>query len=551
MTRRRPWGILLLLTLGCAGEPAFDPPGIEDWTGEPQVAAKIRTAREKALAAPDSAAVVGRLGMIFHAHDLQSEAVACYLRAAELAPGEPRWPYLTALATAETDLGGAIAHFERAAELSAARPGSAHPALHVAFGDTLARLGRGEAAAAQYREALELEPATTHALYGLGQLALARGEPERAAEHLEAAVAIAPQHGEVHTLLAQVYRRLGRADDAERELLAAGAHPDSTRTPDPVLAEMEAEAVNSRAYTERGRRLAREGRYVEAEAEFRKVLAIRPGNARDFSNLGGALAGQGKLGEAVAQYRKALAIDADDTYARNNLGMALAGQGDLAGAVAELERAVAVDPTYADAHRNLGLVRARQGRHDEAIAHYRRALEHDPSLVEARNDLGTALAARGELDEAMEHWRQALAIQPGELSALYNLSVALVQEGEHREAIDRLRRGIEIAPNSSRLVSLLAWELATAPDGALRDGAEAERLARRFHAAYPDQPQAGDVLAAALAARGRFEDAAAVAERARDRALNAGQRALAAQIEQRLKLYRRRQAFDQSLAASR
>ncbi len=545
---RNPVALLALVLLAsCAQDgprlTSFDPPNIESWTGEPQVAAKIRAAREKALKAPDSSLAAGRLGMVFHAHELHAEAVASYRRAMELAPAEPRWPYLAALATAETDLEGAIGDFERAAAL-----GFDHPAPYVNFGDALARLGRAEEASRQYEKALELDPSSTHARYGLGRLALGRGEPKLAAEHLEEAAGIAPRHGEVHTLLAQVYRRLGRAADAERELLLAGAHPDSTRTPDPILAEVEAEAVNSRAYSERGQRLAREGRFAEAEPELRKVLAIRPGNARDFSNLGGALAGQGKLGEAVEQYGKALAIDPDNTYARNNLGMALAGQGDLDGAAAELQRAVAVDPAYADAHRNLGLVRARQGRHEEAIAHYRQALEHNPSLAQAHNDLGTALAGQGQLDEAIEHWRQALAIDRRALSALYNLSVALVQRGEHREAVGRLRRGIEIAPNSSRLVSLLAWELATAPDAGLRDGEEAVRLARRVYESYPDQPQAGDVLAAALASQGRFEEATAIAERTLARAQEVGQRALAAQIKRRLELYRRQQPFDQGQA---
>ena len=541
--------IALVVLAACTREQAppaaFDVPNIKSWTGEPQVAAKIRRVRQEVLDAPDSAGVVGRLGMVFHAHELHAEAIACYRRAEELAPQEPRWPYVAALATAETDLGGAVGDFERAVALQPGRP-----AVHVSFGDVLSRLGRSEEAAEQYRQALALAPETTHALYGLAQAALGRGEVEMAAEHLERAATLASYHGEVHARLAQVYQRLGRTDDDERERLRAGAYPGSSRTPDPFLAEVWAEAVNSRAYTERGRRLAESGRFAAAEAEFRKVLEIRPGNARDFSNLGGALTGQEKLEEAIGQYRKALEVAPNDTYALNNLAMALAGQGDVEGAAEHLRRAIELESDYADAHRNLGLMHARQGRHEEAIDHYRAAIAANPSLARAHNDLGTSLAGRGEIEQAIEHWRQALEIDRRELSALHNLAVALIQGGEHREAVEWLRRGLETAPNSSRLVSLLAWELATAPDHSLRDAAEAERLARRVYNAFSDRPQMGDVLAAALAAQGRFDEAVAVAEGALAQARRAGQRSLEAQIGLHLNLYRRQRAYDQSLTST-
>ena len=51
------------------------------------------------LKAPRSAGAVGRLGMVFQAHDLHAEALACYHRASELDPEALRWTYLQALLT--------------------------------------------------------------------------------------------------------------------------------------------------------------------------------------------------------------------------------------------------------------------------------------------------------------------------------------------------------------------------------------------------------------------------------------------------------------------
>ena len=514
------------LFISCSEGPEV--PGIEGWTGEPQVAAKIEEARQAVLDEPRSAAAFARLGMIFQAHRLYSQASDCYREALELAPGEPRWPYLAALSIRKLDLEASVGLFE-----GAVTRGADYPALFVNYGDTLAQLGRAERAAEQYRQALKLDAKTTHALHGLARVAVARGHLEEARGHLERAAVIAPWHGELHSFLAQVYHRLGREEDAAREARVAGAYPESTQTVDPIFHEVEAEAVSTLAYTQRGRRLAREGRFEEAEKQYRKVLEYRPGKAKDYSNLGGTLAGQGRIDEAIGQYKKALEIDPENPSALNNLAMALAEKGELEGAVEQLLRAVEIQPAYPEAHHNLGLVRARQGKHKEAIDHYRESLSYNPSFARAHNDLGTAQAVLGNLDRATEYWRKALEIDPRELSALYNLSVALSKRGEHRHAVGWLRQGIEIAPGSSRLVSLLAWELATAPEADLRNGAEATRLVRRVYDTYPTQPAIGDVMAAALAEEGRFETAIEVAKRAFSQARGSGQTALAAQIQAR------------------
>lgn len=541
MKRSSPIVAILAVVVGAAcSRSNIAIPAIDGWTGEPQVAAKIEAARRAVLDDSASADAWGRLGMVFQAHDLHSEAIACYDQAARLAPEDSRWPYLAALSMRTDELDAAVALFEEAG-----RRGADHPAFHVNLGDALAQLGESERSAQEYRRALELDPAVTHALYGLARLELADGTPDQARDYLERAVAIAPWHGDARRLLAQTYQRLERAEDAARELEAAGAYPEPSQAADPIFQSVEAEAVTAVAYASRARRLAREGRFAEAESLYRKVLSIRADVAGDYSNLGGALAGQGKLDEAIGFYRKAIELDDDDPYALNNLAMALAQKSEAEQAAGLLLQALAIEPKYPEARHNLGLVRASQRRFSEAIEHYQEALTQNPSFARAHNDLGTARAALGEMDEAIASWRRALEIDPRELSALHNLSVALARAGDHREALEWLERGVELAPNSSRIVAFLAWELATAPDRDLRDGARASGLARRVHATYPNQPGLGDVLAAALAESGDFEEAVQVADRAVEQARGSGQLALAEQIGQRLDGYRKGQAYRQ------
>jgi tetratricopeptide (TPR) repeat protein len=476
---------------------------------EPGVRQQIARFSSAVRASPESADAWANLGQVFHAHDLFPQAIAAYGRAMERAPRDPRWPYLAALAQAKSDPRAAVPLFRQATALQ-----PANAAVYINFGDLLMRLGELGPAQDAYRQALRIDAESSHALYGLAQAALARGETGAAIDFLQRAEALAPQHGEIHSLLAQAHQRAGNEDEARRESLLARAWPDSTRAPDPVVQAMESLAMDSQSLAREGVRLSERGEYPEAEAAFRRVLEIRPGNARDYANLGGVLAGQGRAEEALAAYRQGLEIDPLDLDNLNNLGYTLLQLQRYDEAEEALQRALEIDPGFAPALGNLGLLAEQRQQPTQAIAYYEQALEADPGLRFARQALATLLAATGDSESAAAHWRLMLEFNPADLSALYNLATVQAALGEHAAAIDLLRRGLEIAPNSSRLVAALAWELATAPDEGLRNGAEALALAQRLAAAYPEEPQVLDVLAAALAETGDFENAVEVMEKA-------------------------------------
>lgn len=546
-----PRTVLLLLSgglwAGCDSPPA-DSARTDDvnvpvvnWPGmEPQVAAKIQAARQAVLADPTAAQAWVHLGMCYHAHDFFVQAAFCYQKASEMNPKDYRWPYLSALALRKSDIDESARLFDQAARLH-----PTNPAVYVNYADTLLQQDALGRARAQYQIALQLDDECAHASYGLGQVAFLEGDMEEALARLRRAVAIAPHHHEVHTLLAQVYHRLGDTESAEREEFAARAYPDPSVVPDPLWAQVLAQAVSSRSFTSHGLRLARGKRYAEAERQFRKVLEIRPGKARDYANLGAALAGQGKLEDAIAQYQQALRIQRDEPYAHNNLAMAFTERGRLEEAAAHLAKAIRADPAYADAYFNLGLVRERQGYLEQAIQHFRQALRINPALGKARNNLAKALATQGHIDEAIDHWKEAVAVDPQNLDALYNLGMAFIQVGRHREAVTVFRQGVQRGPNSSLMASALAWELSTAPQANVRDGAFGVRLASRVHDQYPDRPETADLLAAALAELGDFETATQKAEQALALARSQGRRELVHQISKRLEGYRKRRPYRQ------
>ena len=93
---------------------------------------------------------------------------------------------------------------------------------------------------------------------------------------------------------------------------------------------------------------------------------------------------------------------------------------------------------------------------------------------------------------------------------------------------------LRLAPNDARTLNNLAWLLATDPKPERRDAAKAEEYARKA-VELTDGKEAGclDTLAAALAAGGKFEEAA----REQRKAVELAPEAEKADFQARLALY--------------
>jgi protein O-mannosyl-transferase len=195
-----------------------------------------------------------------------------------------------------------------------------------------------------------------------------------------------------------------------------------------------------------------------------------------------------------------------------------------------------LQPESASAQYNLGTTLLQLGDHEAAISHLEHALKLDPEYARAHTNLGAALRLRGKPAEAIPHFRQALLARPDDGDTLYNLASALTVEGEFEEAITYYRRAVEVQPDAPDAHAELAWLLATRPDARTDDASEAVRLAERASRLTGRHNGAVlDVLAAAYAAAGRFDEAVATARAAL--ALLPSQSELATSIRHRLDVY--------------
>jgi protein O-mannosyl-transferase len=158
--------------------------------------------------------------------------------------------------------------------------------------------------------------------------------------------------------------------------------------------------------------------YAGAESLYRTTIAENPRCWMAYNNLGTALANRGLFVEAAAECRKALEIKPDYAEAHNNLGVALAACGQSDDAIAHLQKALQIKPGYTDAHNNLGNALAECRRVDEAIAHYEKALEANPDHASARNNLGIAQSQREAIRHTLLEKRESLRSHPKDVGLL-------------------------------------------------------------------------------------------------------------------------------------
>jgi tetratricopeptide (TPR) repeat protein len=292
--------------------------------------------------------------------------------------------------------------------------------------------------------------------------------------------------------------------------------------------------------------LVREQRLEDALAHYRRALELGHPDAR--ASTGDVLRRLGRGSDAIDLLRDGARRQPESAYAHKSLAVALAESGELGEAQREFESAVHLDPNDWESLSGLGNVLLQTGHAQEALAQYETALRLHPSFDGAHYNMGLALASLQRTAEAEAAFRAALAQNPGFVRACQKLVDLLVARGAHADAIAVLRRTIARAPATQDLENELAWQLATAPDAALRNAREAlaiaERLDREAHGA---DPGVLDTLAAALAESGRLEDAVRAAERCLEQSTRAGAPAdVVRELQARRDLYKAGRAYHQT-----
>ncbi|HEY5490604.1 MAG TPA: tetratricopeptide repeat protein [Gemmatimonadaceae bacterium] len=207
---------------------------------------------------------------------------------------------------------------------------------------------------------------------------------------------------------------------------------------------------------------------------------------------------------------------------------------------------VAAPDARVEEHRNLGVAFYKAGMLDEGVREFRRVLDLRASDTQARFYLGMVHIRQGKFSEAAAHFQEAAGSRLAKPAVFHNLALALEQLGrtdEAREALEEaVRRGGGLEPRILLALGVLHLREGNAQEadavlmtarplyGQRAPGAvwfhyaalaaalgghldKAISLLTEGTQAYPHAATLYNNLAAALEAKGRFDEAQAAAEK--------------------------------------
>jgi tetratricopeptide (TPR) repeat protein len=290
-----------------------------------------------------------------------------------------------------------------------------------------------------------------------------------------------------------------------------------------------------------GEGLEKRGRLQEAAERFRQALIWNPQGIEAHFQLGRVLQSMGRPEEAMREFEEVCHLNSNRADAHNRLGDLFRRQNRLDDAARHYEASLVVNRTDVGTLCNLAVVEMAREHADRAADYFRRALEVDPKSPEARNGLGSILIRQGRVDQGMEELRAVIrnGIRAGQ--AHNNLGKALEDKGDFPAAVDHYEEAARLNPE----LGVIWYNLGRMRE---RQGRDAEAVECFEKAAAKDQgsPERRAYLiralenqAGKLAVAKRFDEATAVARRARDLAAAAGRLDAAKQIEARMQAYQR------------
>ncbi len=312
------------------------------------------------------------------------------------------------------------------------------------------------------------------------------------------------------------------------------------------LQRIEVPAVNHYRHLWDAMERIRAREVAEAIPHLELALAKDPNFAMALVNLGYAKVETGHPGEALVPLQRAIDVDPTSGLAWHNMGFALGRLERFAEAEKHYQEALRRNPIRALTWSNLGWVVARQGRErlEEAVAHIEKALSLDVTLALAWRNLALVRLWQGRYRAALDPANRAVELEPRDPALQRILGDVHLSLGEGAQAAERFERVLELAPDDYRNVALqLAWLRATSPHDAVRDGGRAVVLAEQVRDGLTeDRADVYDVLAAAYAEAGRFEDAVTTARRALELSRESDTN-VAEGLEDRVRLYEAGRAY--------
>jgi eukaryotic-like serine/threonine-protein kinase len=266
-------------------------------------------------------------------------------------------------------------------------------------------------ARANAETALTLDPTLVPAHMALAFAFRQTGDPQAAMREMKKALALDPANTQTMVWQAQIYTRLNRWHEAEECY-----HRALRERPNYWL-----------AHNELGVLLNAQGKYPQAESEFRAANLTNPKFALALSNIGSVCLQQGRVSEAITKLEQSLALR-PNALASSSLSAALRSQGKLLPALRVARKATELDPGDSTTWLELGDCSSLIRGHDaEAKRAYRQAasVQQEELNSDVTDGPGWILLALyeakiGDKEDARAHLRIAETLPSGDLDSQMN-----------------------------------------------------------------------------------------------------------------------------------
>jgi tetratricopeptide (TPR) repeat protein len=269
--------------------------------------------------------------------------------------------------------------------------------VHALSGMHQARVNNPHAARLAYERALELSPGLLAALGGLTYLDLSVRDTASAITRLEREIARQPDNPNLLVLLSRVYSAAGDAIKQEEALRRAV-------TVDPRFTS---------GYTMLAELYLKQKRVDDARAEFAAISERDPSNTMAGTLVGILLEQLGKRDDAMKAYERVVNGPGNSHVAANNLAFMHAENGtnlDLALQLAiSAKQGLPDDPSVDD---TIGWIYYKKDQPALAVKPLESALKRLPSNAELLVHLGLTYAKLGDSVKARETLERALKLNP-------------------------------------------------------------------------------------------------------------------------------------------
>lgn len=254
---------------------------------------------------------------------------------------------------------------------------------------------------------------------------------DQAIELLKQAIAAKPKLKDGHLLLGRIYSDRGLFDEAIGHLKVAMdlKHPEAPR-------------LLARVYH-------RAGKLDEAEALFQELLQKSPNDADLRYRLGKVYLDKGDLNSAGSTFRQVLQLDPNNAAAHNGLANLYYRQRMMSEAMAEYQKALQLDPNLADAHIDLGNVYFATGNYPEAAKYFKRYVALEPRDAAGYFLLAKAYQMQRDstlFREGVAAAERAVRLDPQNDGAWYMLATFYRDGKMYPQSLEAFKKALAISP---------------------------------------------------------------------------------------------------------